>query len=501
MQNKYDAIIVGAGLGGLLTGALLSKENKKVLIVDSHNDVGGTSIDTRLGRFNFNTNLDALFLSNPENEVTLKNILKLLGLEIEFKKIPKAFRVITIDENNEGLHVKVELPFGVADFINKMEEYVPGSQKSMIAFFNIAKECKEALTYIANTNEVNYEFLENSYPNFVRISNHSLSKVLDELRVPLKCQEILNTYWTLLGSPETQIGFVHYATFLFDAINYELEVPEESLYDLSLKLTNYILKHKGVIKLNSKVKKIITENGKAVRIKLSNGAEYGGKKIITNLSPVATYKLVDELPKKAVRYINNHETGAKLFTIYLGLNRSIEEIGLDSYFYFLYHTLDSENEFVEMQSLSNNDMICYTPSVINPDVSPKGTSIFVINSISYTNEIINPGDYITAVDKITNNLLNTFTNTTGINLKEYIEEIKVITPVDYALEGTINGSYYGERLSDLDNLLPRLLNKDHEDYIENLYSVNGFLGDLYEFDNTYYKAKVIADKVLREDSE
>ena len=98
-------------------------------------------------------------------------------------------------------------------------------------------------------------------------------------------------------------------------------------------------------------------------------------------------------------------------------------------------------------------------------------------------------------------LLNTFTNTTGINLKESIEEIKVITPVDYALEGTINGSYYGERLSDLDNLLPRLLNKDHEDYIENLYSVNGFLGDLYEFDNTYYKAKVIADKVLREDSE
>ena len=40
--GKYDVIIVGSGLGGLICGALLSKmEGMKVLILEKNADVGG----------------------------------------------------------------------------------------------------------------------------------------------------------------------------------------------------------------------------------------------------------------------------------------------------------------------------------------------------------------------------------------------------------------------------------------------------------------------------
>ena len=39
--EHYDAVIVGAGIGGLTCGALLAKEGANVLIVERHSKPGG----------------------------------------------------------------------------------------------------------------------------------------------------------------------------------------------------------------------------------------------------------------------------------------------------------------------------------------------------------------------------------------------------------------------------------------------------------------------------
>ena len=41
------------------------------------------------------------------------------------------------------------MPFGVNAFIDKMEEVVPGSRKSMTAFFELCEEVRDAQAYSA----------------------------------------------------------------------------------------------------------------------------------------------------------------------------------------------------------------------------------------------------------------------------------------------------------------------------------------------------------------
>ena len=41
LSNHYDAIIIGSGISGLCTAALLSMNNKKVLVLEKHFKVGG----------------------------------------------------------------------------------------------------------------------------------------------------------------------------------------------------------------------------------------------------------------------------------------------------------------------------------------------------------------------------------------------------------------------------------------------------------------------------
>ena len=40
-MNKYDVIIIGAGIGGLTCGCYLAKAGLKVLIIEQHNKPGG----------------------------------------------------------------------------------------------------------------------------------------------------------------------------------------------------------------------------------------------------------------------------------------------------------------------------------------------------------------------------------------------------------------------------------------------------------------------------
>ena len=45
MMSHYDAVIVGAGISGLATGALLANAGKKVLVLEKTNSIGGRMLN------------------------------------------------------------------------------------------------------------------------------------------------------------------------------------------------------------------------------------------------------------------------------------------------------------------------------------------------------------------------------------------------------------------------------------------------------------------------
>lgn len=48
-MTKYDAVIIGSGLGGLTTGALLARAGRKVLVIEKSNSVGGAASSYKVG--------------------------------------------------------------------------------------------------------------------------------------------------------------------------------------------------------------------------------------------------------------------------------------------------------------------------------------------------------------------------------------------------------------------------------------------------------------------
>ena len=68
-KHKFDAVVVGAGNGGLASAARMAKSGMKVLLVEQHNVPGGFASSFVRGRFEFEPALHELgAIGTKENQ-------------------------------------------------------------------------------------------------------------------------------------------------------------------------------------------------------------------------------------------------------------------------------------------------------------------------------------------------------------------------------------------------------------------------------------------------
>lgn len=500
-MNKYDVIVVGAGNSGLMSALTLLNEGYKVLLLDEHNNIGGFSREIRKGRFSFDLTFNKLYLNNNDRIYTFNNLLRKVGVleKVDFIPVPELCRVITPDKN-------IVLPLGVDKYIDEIERAVPGSRDKVEVFFELAKECRDALDYVvANKDNIDYDYLKEEYNNFMRVANYSLSKVLDAIGVPLEAQEIINVMWILLGSSEIEISFVEYASFLLNMLENGLQVPLNNGYGVSLTLENDYLERGGELKLNSKVVKLLVEDGKVNGVKLLDGSNYYANKVIVNSNLNYVYGDLldaDEVPRDALKNINKRELGGRLFTVNLALNRSAEELGLNNYTYIIYHSLDSDLEFNRMKEIANGNQISFVYNNANKNISPLGTCIISLNTVffddCYVNYVDEESNFLDDRE-IAQRLIQVFQKYTRVKIFDYIEEIEIVSPIsNLSINDLPNGCTYGYRLKGHDNLVPRILNSSNENYIEGLRICGGFDGDIFGYDSSFISGYSAALDLIKE---
>ncbi len=499
----YDVIVIGAGNGGLISALELAKKKKSVLVLESSNTPGGFATSFQRGRFEFEVSLRQLNeFGTKENPGKLYKLFESLNIldKIEFKNVPEVFNLIDMSKNTSFI-----LPFGTEEFINQINTYVPGSTQSLQNFFLLASECSDALDYIELNEEIDEKYLYSNYPNFFKVASQSVDKVLNALKMPKKAQEILDAFWFYLGSPTSKLSFVHFAVMVNSYVSLGGKIPTKRSHEISNILAEEITKNGGIIKYSSPVKSILFQDDKISGVELKSGKKYFAKHVICNISPTFVYGDMlpnDYVPKNALSLTNARLLSPSCFSIFLGLNKSAQELGLTNYNYFLYNTLNSNKEYQKMQSLKNTSCVVTVLNNANPSCSPKGTCIVEFTSLLVGDAFsknLTPENYFKKKEQIAQNIITNFEKTLGVSLIPYIEEIEIASPVTYArYTSHPNGIIYGYKATDLDNIIPRLLNKKAEEYIPNLYFCGGFSPYLSGYNSTYLSGFFAAKSVLQD---
>ncbi len=107
---KFDAVVIGAGNGGLAAACRMAKGGKKTLLIERHNMPGGCASSFRRGRFEFETALHEICeWGTKENPGGCRKTCEEFGLDIPWHMVPDNFRVITTASDGKT-HIDATLP-------------------------------------------------------------------------------------------------------------------------------------------------------------------------------------------------------------------------------------------------------------------------------------------------------------------------------------------------------------------------------------------------------
>lgn len=505
-MTKFDVVVVGAGNAGLSAAVQLALAGKKTLLIEQHNLPGGCATSFRRGRFEFDPSLHELCDYGPENDPgDVRNMFDGYGVKLDWCRVPDCFRVVS--KYSDGTPMDVTMPSGKEAFIDKMEEYVPGSREKMETLFELFEEVLNGIAYItASSGHADSNILKRDYPNMLRTGAYPTKKVFKALKLPQKCQDILSTYWSYLGVNMEQLAFIHYAAMVHKYITRSAYIPRHTSHEISVALLERFRELGGEAWFNCRAEKFLFNGDRCCGVETTLGSvdcDY----VLANINPDIIYgkmmpkELVPEREKKlsAARAKN---FGGRMFTAYLALDRTPEELNIKDYSIFLPDAADSYKEQAAMERIETNNysiFLCY--NVANPDFSPEGTCICSFTSLQGAKDWseLKVEDYVKCKNDILKRCLDNLKAKTGIDLTGHIEEISVATPWTFARYlGVPEGSVYGYMTADWDGMMARMMMLSSDYPIKGLRPIGtaGPRGDGYSA--TYTCGQLLAKLAIKD---
>ena len=320
--------IIGSGLGGLTSGALLAKKGYKVTMLEQHDKVGGAATTfARKGGFTCEVGLHEM--NGIFEEGSIKEIFNSLGVydNITFVKVGEFFKVL-----NDGFDFT--MPDDKEEAILALIKVYPAEEKSIKKYFTLIGKIAKEFDSLSNASWWQYVLFPFLFGNILRYKSKSVREVLDKSIKDESLKLLLNT----------NVGYYHDTiaklSFLYHAI------AQHSYYEGG----GWYIKG-GSGRLSAYLASIIRENGGEVITKAEvigigqDNIVYRHKKeekemaheiLISNLSPSCTYKLAN------IDYEEEKEIGTSLLTVYLGFKNNLKSVyGKRAYSTFLFNGISS----------------------------------------------------------------------------------------------------------------------------------------------------------------
>jgi phytoene dehydrogenase-like protein len=427
--------IIGGGLGGLTSGALLAKDGYKVTLLEQHNIVGGCATTfKRKGGFTCEVGLHEMdgVYSNPQ----IKKIFDKLDVynNVEFIKPDEFFSVVT----KNGTFT---MPDDLKKAQDRLTEKFFHEQKGIEKYFKLIDNIFKEMEIIQSASWYHYLLFPFFFPNILLYRNKTVTEVLDKIIEDDELKLILNTN-------------VQYYNDTPDTLSFLLHSVAQYSYYIG---GGWFIKG-GSQKLSNYLAKIITDNGGEIIIKAHvtkcnpDQVTYRKKNekitvnsdiVISNISPEQTYKLYQQA------YAETKELADSLLTIYIGFNKNLKEVyGKRPYSNFIFDEIDSVNGYNIMleKDITERGFVFVDYSQVNSGLTKDSNKSFGVVCLSDFIEEwqdLNENDY--KIKK--QNLIDAVLLKLEIyypNIKELVEYIEVGTSKTvHKYIKTPNGTAYG----------------------------------------------------------
>jgi phytoene desaturase len=371
----YDVIVIGAGNGGVSSGALLAKQGRKVLLLEQSSTVGGCCSTFEKDGYKFDVGASIVEVIKPI-EMAFAKLGTTFAKEVDLIECDPVMTIIDRDGSRitypKSIDATAQAISAISpadgkrwyEFVKVMSEF---TDVALNAFF---PEPADSLFDVAKMFAKNPKFLK-FLPLFVKSYQDVMEKYFKDERI-LKTMGYQSLYF---GHPPAIIPG------MFALIPYTEHMgvyyPRGGMIQIPEAFKRCGEKLGMQVRFNTLVKKVIVRNGKVQGVILADGTEITSKIVVSNINAKTLYlDLIGEenLPCMVRTGIKSYKYSKGVPMIYVGLDYTPP---LDSHHSLIAVTPQGVNDYwfnnVEKGILPENNfgLICW-PTHADKSLAPPG---------------------------------------------------------------------------------------------------------------------------------
>ncbi|OCA78033.1 all-trans-retinol 13,14-reductase [Chryseobacterium contaminans] len=365
MKKEYDILVIGSGLGGLVSALVLAKEGLKVCVLEKNNQYGGNLQTFSRDKLIFDTGVHYLGgLSKGQNLNRFFSYLEIMD-ELELHKMDEDGydRISFGDDAIEYPHAQ-----GYENFVEQLSAYFPEEKENLENYCEeIQYVCSQFPRYhVVGKENYNEEILHLNTKRFIEsvTQNKTLQAVL------------LGSNFLYAGDSENIPFYVHALT-----VNSYIQSAYKCVKggsQISKLLIRRLRQYGAEVHKHSEVSEFIfNEKNTLISVKTKSGKEYAAKQFISNIEIRSTIKLIGEnrLKKSFLNRVLSWQPVSSCFSVYIVLKPRC----LPNFNYNIYHYSSEDQVWnayhYHKEAWPETYMLSSTPAKHHPEFAESLTAI------------------------------------------------------------------------------------------------------------------------------
>lgn len=487
-------LIIGAGPGGLTAGMLLAHRGYDVQVFERKNVIGGRNAALQIGDFTFDTGPTFLMLPRLLEEmflITGRNIRDYL----ELKEIDPLYRLKFSSKNIEFFPTRDR-----KQMLANIKAAFPGDEVNYERF--LTQEGKKFAKL--------FKCLKTPYHSLLHFFRLRLIEAIPDFEIGRSLYQVLSRYFV---HPDMRISMSFQAKYLgmspwecpgaFTILSFiehdgGIYHPIGGLNQISKAMAKVIEENGGQISLASEVTEIITENKKAVGIRLVDGQVIRADYVVINADFAhAMTSMVNKKDRKKYtdEDLKRRDYSCSTFMLYLGLDKKYDLPHHNIIFADDYQK--NVEEIYNYKTLPvDPSFYVQNPSIIDPTLAPPGkSSIYVLVPVANTTGGI---DWENKKQGFRNLIIEKIKARTEMaDIDEHIEAEKIITPDNWEKDYKI---YNGATFNLSHKLTQMLYFRPHNKFEEfgNCYITGGGTHPGSGLPTIYESGRIAANLIIQD---
>jgi all-trans-retinol 13,14-reductase len=282
--GPWDYVVVGSGMGGMTTAAILAKLGRRVLVLEQHYVPGGFTHTFKRKRWTWDVGVHAV--GEVDDRAAIGRLLgRLTDGRLEWSSLGGVYDEFHFPD------LRIDFPDNKAAFVANLREAFPDESRAIDLYFARVREVAGTMKSYYLSRILPPAWASVTDPLLAgaahRLLEQRTADVLRTITANPRLASVLTAQWGYYGAPPDRSSFAIHALVAKHFLHGG-HYPKGGSASIADGLLRTVSAAGGWTRIHAPVREILVRNGRAAGVRLDSGEEILAKKVVSAAGAIPT---------------------------------------------------------------------------------------------------------------------------------------------------------------------------------------------------------------------